>query len=72
MLDRLEEEHVAIHDVIESVDRALVEFVATPEDFSRLDEAVAALSDTLLSHLSYEEDQLVEPLARVGYYPGQV
>ncbi|NLG22966.1 MAG: LLM class flavin-dependent oxidoreductase [Actinomycetales bacterium] len=71
VLDRLEEEHVVIHDVIEQVDRALVEFVSDPDDFTRLDEAVDALSDTLLSHLSYEEDQLVEPLARLGYYPGQ-
>ncbi|WP_348647791.1 LLM class flavin-dependent oxidoreductase [Ornithinimicrobium sp. F0845] len=71
VLDRLEQEHVVIHDVIEQVDRALVEFVAEPDDFTRLDEAVDALSDTLLSHLSYEEDQLVEPLARLGYYPGQ-
>lgn len=71
VLDRLEQEHVVIHDVIEQVDRALVAFVATPDDFSQLDEAVNALTDTLLSHLSYEEDQLVEPLARVGFYPGQ-
>lgn len=71
VLDRLEQEHVAIHDVIEAVDRALIDFVATPDDFSALDEAVNALSDTLLSHLAYEEDQLVEPLARLGFYPGQ-
>ncbi|USQ78009.1 hemerythrin domain-containing protein [Ornithinimicrobium cryptoxanthini] len=71
VLDRLEQEHVVIHDVIEAVDRALVAFVATPDDFSQLDEAVNALTDTLLSHLSYEEEQLVEPLARVGFYPGQ-
>lgn len=72
VLDRLVEEHLVIHDVIESVDRALVEFISNPGDFSRLDEAVDALTDTLLSHLSYEEEQLVEPLARLGYYPGQV
>lgn len=71
VLDRLEQEHVVIHDVIESVDRALVDFVAHPGDFTGLDDAVNALSDTLLSHLAYEEDQLVEPLARVGFYPGQ-
>ncbi|WP_420330081.1 hemerythrin domain-containing protein [Ornithinimicrobium murale] len=71
VLDRLEQEHVVIHDVIESVDRALVELVSDPGDFSGLDEAVNALSDTLLSHLSYEEEQLVEPLARVGFYRGQ-
>ncbi|WP_109473662.1 LLM class flavin-dependent oxidoreductase [Ornithinimicrobium cavernae] len=71
VLDRLEQEHVVIHDVIEQVDRALVGFVSRPDDFSALDEAVNTLSDTLLSHLSYEEEQLVEPLARVGFYPGQ-
>lgn len=71
VLDRLEAEHHVIHDVIEAVDRALVDFVAHPDDFRQLDEAVDTLSDTLLSHLSYEEGELVEPLARVGFAPGQ-
>jgi hypothetical protein len=31
-----------------------------------LQAAVDLLSDTLLSHLSYEERELVEPLARLG------
>jgi len=30
------------------------------------------LTDVLLSHLAYEEAQLVEPLARHGFYSGQV
>ena len=30
------------------------------------------LSDSLLSHLAYEEEQLSEPLGRFGFYPGQV
>jgi hypothetical protein len=30
------------------------------------------LTDNLLSHLAYEEAQLVEPLARHGFYSGQV
>ncbi len=29
------------------------------------------LTDALLSHLSHEE-KIVEPLARLGFYPGQV
>ena len=33
---------------------------------------IDALTDALLSHLSYEERELVEPLARVGFMPGQV
>lgn len=72
VLQRLQDEHLVIHDVIEAVDRALVDFVARPQDFSQLDEAVDTLTDTLLSHLSYEEEELVEPLARVGLAPGQI
>jgi alkanesulfonate monooxygenase SsuD/methylene tetrahydromethanopterin reductase-like flavin-dependent oxidoreductase (luciferase family)/iron-sulfur cluster repair protein YtfE (RIC family) len=63
---RLEQEHRAIHDVIERVDRALVAFVAAPEDAAELREAVDLLTDTLLSHLAYEERELVEPIARLG------
>jgi hypothetical protein len=66
VLDRLEQEHRAIHDVIEGVDRALVAFVATPDGMAQLRAAVDLLADTLLSHLSYEERELVEPIARLG------
>jgi hypothetical protein len=66
VVDRLQEEHVAIHDVLEGVDRALVAFVSGPDAAKELQDAVALLSDTLLSHLSYEERELVEPLARFG------
>jgi len=67
VIDRLEEEHHAIHDVLEEVDRALVSFVAGPEGVRTVQQAVDLLSDTLLSHLSYEERELVEPLARLGF-----
>jgi hypothetical protein len=30
------------------------------------------LTDALLSHLAYEEQQITEPLGRFGFYPGQV
>jgi alkanesulfonate monooxygenase SsuD/methylene tetrahydromethanopterin reductase-like flavin-dependent oxidoreductase (luciferase family) len=72
VIDRLVEEHHVIHDVLEQVDAGLVHLVAHPDDLSRLDEAMDLLSDTLLSHLAYEEQQLVEPLARLGFYAGQV
>ncbi|NJC68577.1 LLM class flavin-dependent oxidoreductase [Planosporangium thailandense] len=72
VIDRLEQEHVIIHEVVEGVDRALVNLVNHPQDFSELQEAVDILTDTLLSHLSYEERQIVEPLARYGFYAGQV
>jgi hemerythrin-like domain-containing protein len=72
VIDRLEQEHVIIHEVIEGVDRALVNLVRTEDDFTQLQDAIDILSDTLLSHLAYEEQQLSEPLARYGFYPGQV
>jgi hypothetical protein len=67
VLDRLRDEHTAIHDVLERVDRALVAFVAGPDGATELRAAVDLLTDALLSHLSYEERELVEPLARLGY-----
>jgi hypothetical protein len=33
-----------------------------------LQEVADLLSDTLLSHLAYEEGELNEPLARFGFY----
>ena len=61
VLDRLVEEHGVIHAVVERLDRVLA---TQPLDVAGLDAAVAALTDTLLSHLSYEEQELTEPLAR--------
>jgi len=66
VVDRLQEEHVVIHDVLESLDKALVALVDGSGDISNLRAAVDLLDDTLLSHLSYEERELVEPLARLG------
>jgi hypothetical protein len=37
-----------------------------------LQRALDSLTDALLSHLSYEEHELVEPLARLGFYADQV
>ncbi|MFY1702776.1 LLM class flavin-dependent oxidoreductase [Micromonospora sp. WMMA1923] len=64
---RLEEEHHAIHGVIEGLDRALVALVSGDGDLKGLRAAVDLLTDTLLSHLSYEERELVEPLARLSF-----
>jgi hemerythrin-like domain-containing protein len=72
VIDRLSEEHTIIHDVLENLNRALVELVGDPQDFTDLRRAVDILTDTLLSHLSYEEHELVELLARYGFYEGQV
>jgi len=73
VIDRLEDEHHVIAGVLDGVDRALVAVVspsdpAQPDGLARLREAVDLLADTMGSHLSYEETQLVEPLARYGFY----
>ena len=68
VIDRLEEEHEVIHDVLDDVDRALVAFVADEDGaLDRLRSVVDLLTDTLLSHLSYEERELLHPLARYGF-----
>lgn len=72
VIDRLAAEHVVIHEVLEDVDAALVRFIGAPDDFTELQESVDVLTDTLLSHLSYEEREIIEPIARYGFYPGQV
>ncbi len=74
VLDRLHEEHEVIADVLEQVDEALVGLVGD-DPYGRsggaaLDElqrALDLLTDTLLSHLAYEERELVHPLARHGF-----
>jgi alkanesulfonate monooxygenase SsuD/methylene tetrahydromethanopterin reductase-like flavin-dependent oxidoreductase (luciferase family)/hemerythrin-like domain-containing protein len=68
VLDRLEQEHHVIAGVLDDVDRALVALVAQPDGVAELRRAVDLLSDTMLSHLSYEERNLLEPLARFGFY----
>lgn len=66
VLDRLAGEHEIIHEVLEQVDRGLVAAVGPEPSGAGLQRAVDALTDSLLSHLSYEERELVEPLARLG------
>ena len=67
VLDRLAEEHRMIHDVLGRLDAALVDFVADRGE-TRLRRSVDQLSDALLSHLSYEERELAEPLARAHLF----
>lgn len=72
VIDRLADEHLVIHDAIQEVDRALVHHITHPGDFARIAAAIDLLTDALLSHLSYEEQELVEPLARLGFFAGQI
>jgi hypothetical protein len=69
VLDRLSEEHLVIHELLDAVDRALVRLVGGGDD-SALDSVEAALGrlgDRLISHLAYEERELRGPLARHGF-----
>jgi alkanesulfonate monooxygenase SsuD/methylene tetrahydromethanopterin reductase-like flavin-dependent oxidoreductase (luciferase family) len=73
VLDRLTKEHVDIHDLIGEVDRAMVTYVTEPAAGGRfLHDAIDLLADSLLSHLSYEERELLPAITRYGLAPGQV
>jgi hypothetical protein len=72
VLDRLDTEHHAIHDVLEEIDAALIHLVQHPADLGPVTEAIDLLTDTLLSHFAYEERELTGPLARHGFFAGQV
>ena len=65
--ERLHAEHEIIAGLLSRVDSALVALVTDPvQGMPALEAAVDLLTDALLSHLSYEELQLLEPLARFG------
>ena len=67
-LDRMVEEHLDIHGLLEDVDRALVGLVAEPAvGLEHVRTALDVLSNSLLAHLTYEEEQLVDPLNRLGF-----
>jgi hypothetical protein len=70
VLDRLQEEHVVIHALLDEVDRALVDLVRD-NDAAALDvveRSIDLLAERLLSHLAYEERELRGPLSRHGFY----
>jgi hypothetical protein len=69
VLVRLGEEHEVIAEILERIDQALVALVASePDAMARVRESVDLITDAMASHFSYEERELVEPLARLGFY----
>lgn len=73
-LRRLADEHEVIAGVLDSLDRPLVAVVtgdytgeAGRTALTGLQEQVDVLTDTMLSHLAYEERELIGPLARHGF-----
>jgi hemerythrin-like domain-containing protein len=74
VIDRLMEEHEVIASVLDGVDRALIELVRSDgygqeggRALDQLGHQVDLLTDTLLSHLAYEERELLGPLAEHGF-----
>ena len=57
-IDRLDLEHRVIHDVLERLDRTLVEFARDPEHLETLATHVRHLRSMLESHFTYEEDAI--------------
>lgn len=66
VLERLSAEHEAIAALITGVDDALVAMIEDDDRLGEAEQAVDRLADALLPHLQVEEDQLLEPIARLG------
>jgi hemerythrin-like domain-containing protein len=66
ILDRLQHEHEGIAKVLGEVDAALVAMVEDEANLDATHGAVEHLSDALLAHLKYEEEQLLEPIGRLA------
>lgn len=64
VLTRLGEEHEIIAEVLDRFDRALVALITNPKDLSGVQNMAEQLGDALLSHLAYEESELLGPLSR--------
>jgi hemerythrin-like domain-containing protein len=66
VLDRLSEEHEVIADALTRLDGALVAMVGDPDQLGAVRAEFDHLARMLLSHLDYEEDELLGPIARLG------
>jgi len=64
VLERLGEEHEVVSAVLVRLDEALVAAVADPAAVAEVVERVEHLAAVLLSHLAYEEEQVLGPIAR--------
>ena len=66
VIERLSEEHEVIAGVLTKLDQALVAMVEDPEQLGVVASEVERLGDVLLSHLDYEEEELLGPIAALG------
>ena len=69
VLERLGAEHEQIAAMLDGIDAALVALVAEEQGaLEKVQAAVDLVTDAMKSHFSYEERELIEPLARLGFY----
>jgi hemerythrin-like domain-containing protein len=66
VIERLSEEHEVVAAVITRLDAALVAMVEDPQNLGAVQDELDRLTDVLLSHLDYEEAELLGPIARLG------
>ena len=66
ILEQLRHEHDQIAQVLDEIDASLVSMVEDEEAFGSTASAVDQLSDSLLAHLRFEEDKLLEPIGRLA------
>ena len=65
VVEKLEQEHRVIAQLLGRLDAACAEMIANPAHLNRVRTAVERLSVALASHFAYEEEELVEPLGRL-------
>ncbi len=66
VIQRLSEEHEVIAGILTRLDEALVLMVDDASELPGVQAEVDRLSDVLLSHLDYEEEELLGPIAKLG------
>jgi hypothetical protein len=66
VIERLSEEHEVVAGILTKLDAALVAMMIDPEQIGVVKAEVERLSDVLLSHLDYEERELLGPIRRLG------
>jgi hemerythrin-like domain-containing protein len=66
VLDRLGEEHEVIAEAMTRLDQALVAMVTDPDQLPTVRAEFDHFAEALLSHLGYEEEELLGPIAHLG------
>jgi hemerythrin-like domain-containing protein len=66
VIERLSEEHEVIAGILPWLDEALVLLVDDASELPGVQAEVERLGEVLLSHLDYEEEELLGPIARLG------